>query len=299
MRLRQPAQLDTRAILTAALDAKGDSEWHRNPGPDGVWRWHASSLSACPRQQILKRAAAERDEFVVETDPLESRLVFELGHQAHTLLQDGIKLSPQYRLIGVEMGGHHPDMPLAALADIVYQHEDEVLICEVKTESHFAATHRREEVWLAEDMETMTAARPEHCLQMAAQALVLEATDLLLDEPPLEIERGWVVYQDKETGEHDQQPVVIGDELRRHVIDRVELLEEFWRRYVADGWLPALLPDELKVDKRHKPPREYFATAWQCRPRSDTDPRGLYCRVREECMTRAGKLQRPKLEVVS
>ena len=287
MRTRQPAQLDTRAILAAALDAKGESQWHVNPGPDGVYRWHASALGSCTRQQILKRAAAERGEFVIETDPLESRLVFDLGHHYHALMEDGIKASPQYDLIGVEMGGHHPTLPLAALADIVYRHEGEVLIAEVKTESLYAGKHRREESWLAEDMETMTSARREHCLQMAAQAIVLEATD-----GPHEIEtieRGWVVYISKESGEHDQQPAIIGPELRDQVYSRIEVLEACWRRYLADGTLPDLLADELKVDKRSKPPREYFAPNWLCRPRADDDPRGLYCRVRDEGMRRAGR----------
>ena len=107
---------------------------------------------------------------------------------------------------------------------------------------------------------------------------------------PFAIDSGWVVYVDEETGEHDQQPVVIGDQLRQHVVDRVAMLERMWARYVADGTLPDLLADELKVDKRYKPPREYFATPGLCRPRSDTDPRGMYCRVREECMERAGRL---------
>lgn len=288
MRLRQPAQLDTRAILTAALDAKGESEWHRNPGPDGVWRWHASSLAMCARQQILKRAAGELGEFTVETDPLESRLVFDLGHYYHGMLQNGLALVDDYSLIGVEIGGRHPTLPLAALADIVYAYQAEPIILEVKTESHYSGKHRREEVYVCEDNETMTAARKEHCVQIAAQAVVLEANDPLVGRPM--ISRGWVVYVDKETGEHDQQPVVIGPELRAHVVDRVNLLERLWARYKADGTLPELLPDELKVDKRHKPPREYFAAPGLCRPRSDSDPRGLYCRVRKECMTRAGRL---------
>lgn len=288
MRQRQPAQLDTRAILTAALDAKGESEWHKNPGPDGVWRWHASSLASCPRQQILKRAAAERGEFTTETDPLESRLVFDLGHYYHGLMQSGLSLSGDYQLLGTEIGGYHPTLPLAALADIVYAYKEEPLILEVKTESTYAAKHRREEVWLCEDGETMTAARKEHCVQIAAQAVVLGVRRAF--GPIWAVERGWVVYVNKETGEHDQQPVVIGPELRQHVIDRVFMLEMAWSIYTADGILPGLLPDELKVDKRYRPPREYWASPGLCRPRSDSDPRGLYCRVRAECQSRAGKL---------
>lgn len=285
MRQRQPAQLDARAILTAALDAKGDSAWHVNPGADGIWRWHASSMWTCPRQAVLIRAATVIDGAPIELEdtPLESRLTFELGHHWHALMQDGVAGLEAYELVGVEVGGWHPELPLAALADIVYRHGEQPVIAEVKSESTHAGPHRRAEAWQQGD-GTMTAARLDHARQVWSQAVVLEALG------HGRVEDAWAVYVDKDEGSVDQQPIHIGDVERQAVVDQIALLEEAWSDFLLFNQIPALLPDVVKLDKRSKPPREYLMPHGLCQPRvKDSDERGKYCRVRRSCYTLAGK----------
>lgn len=292
MRKGQPAELDVRAIFTAAHDAIDAGEhmdrwaeivnaafvpdgWHEQPKEGEPWFWHASSLCQCPREAILKRAKLATDGIRVE-----SKNTFAIGHTYHALAQFGMELLGQYENIATEIGSRHNTLPLTARADLIYQHEDEWYIVDWKTESSFAGKHRREEA------TNGTTARHEHQIQVTAGAMVLENHDNsgdLSGAQVLHFDRGWVVYINKESGEIDQQPVNITDELRFEVSKRVFDLEEAWARAANDGILPPMLPDEEKTGRDRK---KYMAPAWQCRPRSDTDGRGLYCQARSACFAR-------------
>lgn len=283
MRTKQPAELDVKAIFTAAHDAIDAKEhmgrwaeivnaafvpddWHDTPTDDETWYWHASSLCQCPREAILKRAKLGTDGIRVE-----SKNTFAIGHTYHALAQFGMELLGQYENVKTEIGGRHSSLPLAARADLIYQHEEEWYIVDWKTESSFAGKHRREEA------KDGTTARHEHQIQVTAGAMVLESPG------NAHFDRGWVVYINKESGEIDQQPVNITDDLREEVYDRLGWLETAWKAASEDGILPPMLPDEQKMGRDRKP---YMAPAWQCRPRSDTDPRGLYCQSRTACFAR-------------
>lgn len=286
MRQRQPPQLDMRAIFSAAHDAIdsgtdaprwheilvssfGRSEWHEPPAADAVWYWHASGLSQCTREQILKRAKLATDGIRVE-----SRNVFEIGHLYHALAQFGMEQLQQYEDIRTEIGGQHPVIPLAARADIVYRYQGEWVIFENKTESEFAGKHRREE-----RDENGSSARHEHQVQVTAQAMVLE-------QELGRIDFAYVAYIGKESGNVDQQPVLITDALRTEVEARVNKLEVAWFDWALSGILPPMLPDEQKTGRDRKP---YMAPAWQCRARGDDDPKGLYCQARSTCFQLKGE----------
>jgi hypothetical protein len=284
MRIGQPAELDVRAIFTAAHNAIDNHEhmdrwaaivnaafvpdsWHEQPKEGEPWYWHASSLCQCPREAILKRAKLATDGIRVE-----SKNTFAIGHTYHALAQFGMELLGQYQGVQTEIGGHHASLPLAARADLIYEHGDETYIVDWKTESSFAGKHRREEA------SEGTTARHEHQIQVTAGAMVLESI-----YPGNPIERGWVVYIDKESGNIDQQPVEITAELRNEVTERLNALEQAWTLATQAGILPPMLPDEEKTGRDRK---KYMAPAWQCRPRSDTDGRGLYCQARTACFAR-------------
>lgn len=295
MRLKARAACDLRTIFEAAYAARDSRDpllaemwadtlrtafettaWHEKPADGEPWRWHAHSLAACPRQQVLKRAGHDTD-----GTRLESRFTFDLGHFYEALIAFGIQLVDGYTFLGWQKGGHHDSLPLSALADILYRWDEsgETMILECKTESSFAAKHRREEMWELPSGGS-SSARAEHVLQMTAQSMVLEANGWP------RINYGWAAYVEKEKGDVDEQPVEITDALRERVAQNVGLLEAAWANYaVIDGRLPSRLPNEIKLDKRSKPPREYVTGAWQCRPRSDSDNRGLYCPCRSHCFS--------------
>jgi hypothetical protein len=285
VRIGQPAALDVRSIFEAAHNAIDNHEhmdrwaeivnaafvpddWHEQPKDGEPWFWHASSLCQCPREAILKRAKLATDGLRVE-----SKNTFAIGHTYHALAQFGMELLGQYEFIETEVGGRHRMLPLAARADLTYWHEHERYIVDWKTESSFAGKHRREEA------QDGTAARHEHQIQVTAGALVLED----YAQTPHRIERGWIVYIDKESGNIDQQPVEITDQLRNEVTERLGALETAWTLATQAGILPPMLPDEEKTGRDRK---KYMAPAWQCRPRSDTDGRGLYCQARTACFAR-------------
>ena len=294
MRLTQPAELDVRAIFSAAHEAiehpPDDAArelwaqivreafvpdgWHDQPEPSEQWWWHASSLCQCPREAILKRARLAND-----GQRVESKNTFAIGHTYHALARFGMHMLGQYVDVRTEIGGRHTTLPLAARADLIYRHGRETYIVDWKTESEFAGKHRREEA------RNGSSARPEHQIQVTAGAMVLESLDLVGGEDT--IEQGWVVYIGKESGEIDQQPVAITEPLRAEVVDRIGRLDAAWQDFTLFEELPPLLPDEEKVDKRSG--RHFTKPAWQCRARSDTDPRGLYCQARSTCFQLAGK----------
>ena len=287
MRIGQPAALDVRSIFEAAHNAIDNHEhmdrwaeivnaafvpddWHEQPKDGEPWFWHASSLCQCPREAILKRAKLATDGLRVE-----SKNTFAIGHTYHALAQFGMELLGQYDIIQTEIGGQHQTLPLVARADLTYRHEDDDYIVDWKTESSFAGKHRREQA------SEGTTARHEHQIQVTAGAMVLESK-----YSGFHFERGWVVYIDKESGNIDQQPVEITDTLRNEVTERLNALEQAWTLATQAGILPPMLLDEEKTGRDRK---KYMAPAWQCRPRSETDPRGLYCQARTACFARKGQ----------
>jgi hypothetical protein len=291
VRKGQPAALDVRAIFTAAHEAiehpPDDAArelwaqivreafvpdgWHDKPQPGEPWYWHASALCKCVREQILKRANLDTDGIRVE-----SKNVFAIGHTYHALARYGMHILGQYEDVRTEVGGVHPRLPLAGRADLAYRFESEPVIVDWKTESEYAGKHRREE------KVDGSSARHEHRVQMTADAMILEALDPTI--PPYE--HGWAVYIGKESGDIDQQHFEITGELRNEVERRVNDLDEAWGDYALLEVLPPVLPDE---EKRGRDKKAYMAAPWQCRARSDTDGRGMYCQARTACFERRPK----------
>jgi len=278
LRVRQPKALDIRSILEAAFEARdevpdlwalwlaqahgADDGWHERPAQGEPWRHHASAISECLRRSVFDRAMLPREPLSVE-----SQITFEVGHHIHALIQFGLAVHPEYRLLAHEVGGDVAlgvDTYLTALGDAVYQHDGMVQLLEIKSESQWASTGRRRE---AKEHGRVSYAKPQHMEQMKVQDIVLRTLRRF------DVEAGWVVYWEKNAGQLDQQPVDLGDAalgsaVRRHINER----EQAWTEYVNHGHLPPPLPE--------------WPNKGLCQPRSKTDVRGRYCPYRIECLRR-------------
>lgn len=276
MRVKQPAALDVRAIFEAAHTAAeapewqeqwlgilsrafGHDTWHTDQ-PSGGWCWHASALGSCPRQQILKRAGLATDGTRVES--LNTMSIGTLYHCWGELGMLVLSIAPNapYTNVATEIGGYHKELNLAARADLLYRHEGYPILVDYKTEGPYASTGRRKDAKARGDK---CFAKPEHILQVTATAMVLESLGIAEN-----ITHGFVVYIEKSSGEIDQQLVAIDDEAREFVELGVRNLDHAWDVYSRDGVLPPRLS----------------AGHWNCRQRSESDERGMYCSSRRSCM---------------
>jgi hypothetical protein len=276
LRQRQPAALDLRSVLAAALtardevpdlfalwldDAYTDDGWHTPAAADEPFAHHASSLAGCGRRHVLERSGTE-----IEPTSVNSLITFEVGRHMHLLIQFGLAVCSEYELLAHEVGGsvQLPDgAVLSAHADAVYLHDGVRYLVEVKTEATYSARMRRIEAARA---GRTSSARPEHVEQVGAQALVLAAL-----HPELTPDAAFVCYWEKNGGVIDQQPVLLDDELWERVLRRVRSRERMWRSWTNYEGLP---------------PRLDSWPGGLCQPRSDTDVRGKYCPVRVACLRR-------------
>ena len=283
MRKRQPEALDMVQILEAAHREIEDRNsphqglWqeillqtfgpHISKRPKDKWYWSASALSGCIRQQIYSRAGLAGDGFTID-----AQNTMAIGNLYHAYIQFGVQILPQYCVLGVEIGGYHPTLPLGARADIIHQlataregsgYLEPWFIDDIKSEHSYKGNRRR-----AHQKATGAshAGDPGHVIQLAATAMVVEETR---DIEPFEL--GWLIYIDKSHGKPDQQLVPIEASARQAVKDRIEQLEEAWEVFEKSGFLPARL-DQNNPD-----------VAWACRVRDKDDQRGLYCPARSTC----------------
>lgn len=239
-----------------------DDDWHREK-PE-TWHYHASGLSGCPRQQVLRRLGHDTDGVT-----LSSALTFEVGHAYHRLLERFCgayeAVEPRFKVLATEAGGTHRVLPLRARCDLLFSWEGELVLADLKTEAPQAASRRRAEMAL---YGYPAPYRHEHRIQLAAQAMVIESL-MMLPEP---INQGRALYLNKVNYQVDQVPVAIDQGARELVYLLVQGNEVDFARHEQDGkWLPPRLaaPDEV----------------WRCQPRSETDDRGKWCPCRSYCMS--------------
>lgn len=239
----------------------GNDEWHKEPDHD--YAQHASSLASCPRQAVLRRAHEDTDGLT-----LTSALTFEVGHAYHRLLEDFClayeREEPRFKVLAMEAGGRHPELPLKARCDLLFSWEGKPILCDLKTEAPAAAARRRSE---QEKYGEQFPVRAEHRIQVAAQAIVIEA---LMGIPKIKEAR--VLYVNKVSFDCDQVPVFITEKERTAVLNLVFKHEHNWGVFKETAILPPRLEAADEV--------------WRCRPRTEADPKGIYCSCREACFVR-------------
>lgn len=267
----RPPALDVHSVLEAAFAARDTdpelfglwlmdtyatrSTWHDDPTDNTTWNHHASTLSECLRRHILIRSGVIKEPLTVE-----SRTTFEIGHHIHLLMQFGLAVHPDYTLLGHEVGGiaTRNGLSVAALADAVYRdYSRTVAILEVKSEKEYAAKYRTEE---AQAAGRPSNAKPEHVLQVRAQAAVLES------ETDLRPTHADICYWSKDSGSIEVCRVELDT---APVREAIQTREDAWTDYQWSGILPPRL--------------DAFPNKALCQPRSAKDPRGKYCPVREAC----------------
>ena len=255
--------LDLGQIFEAGFRTREASEadsWHNEHANPLGWHWHASAVAGCPREQVLKRAGLAKDGIT-----LDSALTFELGHYWHSLME---KFAPAYaaeedrfKVVLLEQGGYHKDIPLAARCDLLFSWQDELILADLKTEKPFAKARRQQEADLKGYPYPY---KWEHMIQLHATAMVLESLN-----PEMEILEGRLLYLDKSSFQVDQVPCPITPAGRSSVAALVAGLEQAWARYELDGTLPEKLSASGDV--------------WKCAARSDTNPKGKWCAARSYC----------------
>jgi hypothetical protein len=235
-------------------------QWHIED-PDDYF-YHASGLSSCDRQQVLKRMGKATDGLTLETI-----MTFEVGHHYHGLLEEFARkyeaVEPRFKVLALEAGGAHPSLPLKARCDLLFSWKGKPVLCDLKTESPFSKDYREAD---QKKYGYPFPYKPEHLLQVTAQAMVIEAL-MRLRKP---ISEGRILYLNKSTMAVDQVPLDLGPDPRATVLRRLALMDRQW-----GGW----------TEFRELPPRLKARTdLWRCRPREVDDERGLYCAARSACM---------------
>jgi hypothetical protein len=257
----KPLGFTSEDVMRAGLKARPVDPYFHNPCSDGVWRWHASALANCPRQQILLRAGRGTD-----PRPLAGELTMMLGTTFHKQAEQWIEtytlLNPKVKVVLKEVGQWHDTLNLAAKPDLLLEVDGVGLVLlDWKTEHENAAKRRGED---ARESEQRTHAKPEHQLQLAATAMCLEANGY---RP---IVQGHILYVSKNSfwiGEPSQNHVELSDGLLYREVERkVRMLDRMWEQHEAHRELPA------RLDDKH----------WMCRPQADSKL-GLYCAARSYC----------------
>lgn len=262
----KPFGFTAEDLMRAIIETEPQDPWHDHSSGDR-WYWHASQLAACPRQLILKRAG-----FATDPRPLDGQLTMLVGTMFHERIQRAwpiLEQTGKHRVVLIEEGMRHPELPLAAKPDALLEIEGiGLVLLDFKSEHEEAAKRRSAE---ARENGSTTKARPEHQIQVAATAMVLEANGY---KP---IEQAAVIYASKNsfwldgpTGTH----VELKDGLLyREVRRRLRVLEEAWAEFERTQALPPRLPDG----------------SWQCAPQknSPVEPAwGRWCSARHTCFLR-------------
>ena len=252
----KPLGISTSDFMEAVIESEGHSTWHDSDTED--WKWHASELSSCSRQLIYKRANKAND-----PRPLEGQLTMLVGTMFHERMERGIGvLAARGRLrpVVVEVGHYHASLPLAAKPDALVEIDGVGLVLlDFKTE-HEQAAKRRADDARAEGRRSLI--RPEHALQIAATASVLESNGY---RP---IVQGHALYLSKNNfwmGDPAQNGVDLSDGLLyKEVERRVNNLEAMWETYKRDQELPD----------------RYADNHWNCRAKGGV---GTYCPAWRAC----------------
>lgn len=254
----KPLGLTASDFMQAILNTEGHDPWHERDYDD--WRWHASELSSCPRQLMYKRSRQASD-----PRPMEGQLTMLVGTMFHERMERGIAslgVLGRLRPVVVEVGHYHATLPLAAKPDALVEIEGVGLVLlDLKTEHENASKRRTED---AREAGRRSNIRPEHALQLAATASVLESNGY----GP--IVQGHALYVSKNSfwlGEPSANSVDLSDGLLyKEVARKVNNLEAMWDDYVRDQELPS------RYEDKH----------WNCRPDKKTGL-GMYCPAFKAC----------------
>jgi len=264
------------ALIDAGLAQESAEEgtWHQ---PDGYW--HASSLTMCPRRNVLWQAG-----YATDGVPRSGAMNFQLGHAIHERIERWAAtyaaVEPRFELVCVETGGRLDDIRLAAKPDFIFRWEGELVLAEIKSERSACPICKRGgakqyRVNEAHDEGLPTPIKKEHWVQGTASAMCLE--------PGLgPIRQGRAFYWGKNDYLLESVPFSTDDpSIRQWIWDRCLYLTDLHLKFKNQGMLPERIAPGTRDD-------------WQCRPRGardaddpaagQMDPRGLYCPARSVCM---------------
>jgi hypothetical protein len=276
-------------LMAAGLAGRPRDPWHE---PTDPWRWHASALAGCPRQQILRRAG-----FNTDPQPMEGALTMHLGTVFHAEMENFLQrfcitTNGKVKIVVQEKGFVHQTLPLVAKPDCLLDVDGVGLVLmDFKTEHENAAQHRETE---AREAGRRSSVRPEHMLQVAATAMVLESNG----HTP--IHQGFVLYVSKNSfwiGDLTQNTVDLTDVvLRKEVERKVNQLEQMWDDF--EGSVGSHTVEQLRaVQSLVRLPRKLPKDHWNCRPDgysrknpNGTSPEGYgkYCSSRSTCFSLPG-----------
>jgi len=245
-------------VLDAGLKVTAYSEWH-DESKNERFCWHASQLSGCPRQAILKRAG-----YPMDTEERDQAMLLQQAQMIHRWMEACITAycddpANQAELVVAEVGFRHPTLNLAAKPDAVLRARDRLVIFDWKTEKEGGVARRRQD---AEQNGSTTHARPEHQIQLTATAMVLEQNGVA------PIVEGRIGYISRQEWWVEECPVDVQDPLLRAEVERKLVnLDALWADY----------------ERAHLLPHRYPEDHWNCRPRKDSPPKGKYCVARSTC----------------
>jgi hypothetical protein len=253
-----PINVSLADIVDVGIQQAANSAWHMEPKEDG-YKWHASQLCQCPRKNILKRAGYGRDPAYRE-----GMMAATQGTILHSWLEGAASAyvaDPAHgaKILVAEVGYRHPTMALAAKPDLLLEKDGRPVLVDYKTEKEGSMKRRKE---TARALGVDTSARPEHRVQLAATAMVLEENGF----GPITEGRIW--YLSRQEWFCDEQPVDLGDpHLRAEVTTLVANLDALWAQYEAQRQLPH------RMEAGH----------WQCTPRKEAPKLGRWCEMHGVC----------------
>jgi hypothetical protein len=253
-----------RDILDAGLKIEGYSQWH-DEGSKEDYKWHASGLTFCSRREILKRAG-----YVMDMDDPDQAMLLEQAKMIHEWMERAINAycadpSNEAEILCTEIGYTHSTLNLRAKPDALIKVKGLPVLIDYKSEREGGMARRKE---AAKAALAKTSARPEHQIQLAATAMVLEANGY----PPITEGRVW--YISRSDWFTDEQPVDLGSaDLRREVVRLIERLDTAWAAYQGGATLPH------RIDLVNKP-----AEKWKCASRTKDPQKGKFCPAYRSCM---------------
>jgi hypothetical protein len=276
----EPLGFSAIDIMEAGLKGAPVDSWHERPVPPAPWLWHASSLAGCPRAAVLMRAGldapAER--------PLDGQLTMHLGTVFHREMEHFLQrlciVKPHVSIVTQEVGFKHSTLNLCAKPDALLKVYDRLVLMDFKTEHEKAAQNRERD---SAERGARSHVRPEHALQVAATAMVLE------DNGFGPIHQGFVLYVSKNSfwiGDLTSNTVDLEDQiLRKEVERRVRNLDSAWEEYENSVLEHKADPREVILPRRF--PKNY----WNCiarganakHPNGDGTGHGKYCSSRKNC----------------
>jgi len=277
-----PLLFSAEDLMLAVLDSQAQDSYFSNPDATGKWWWHASSLAfGCIRRMVLERACRTTGAIPLDPTPLDGRMNMLIGTLWHEAVERGVRYLPtilpgaSVEVLHVEEAFYHKDIPLVAKPDGVFRINGRIVVYDIKTEKTNSAKYRAQE---ARDEGRHTTAKPDHQLQLAAQALCLESNGV----GP--VEQGMIYYIERNNGWLEAPPVDLSGSIQRLQVKRiVDQAEAAWAAFVQGSKegrvvLPPRLPGALEAGRDGKP--------WNCRVQSTQTKHGKYCTVASFCQDR-------------